>query len=83
MDDEIMPKALRNKIIIVIALLFIQSLIFINYINSGIILVLGILFFLLIFSIRNKSLTMQSENQILKKDDSWFKTKYNLSKEIP
>jgi Ca2+/Na+ antiporter len=82
-DDEIIPRELLNKIFIFLIVVLIQLMLFIHFVNNGIILVLSVSIFMLIFLYKNKQLKNQSENNLLKKDDSWFISKYNLSKEIP
>jgi len=78
-----MPAELVIKIIILILILLIPTILFPRFEQIGLLFIFGILIFLIIFSIQDKKLKKQKENNFLKQDDSWFKSKYKLSKEIP
>jgi hypothetical protein len=82
MDEESIPKEIINKIIIIFGIILIQIVLFLYFIESGILLVFGISIFLLIFTINDKAQKKKIENKILYKEE-WFKSKYTLSKEIP
>jgi len=75
-----MPAELVIKIIILILILLIPTILFPRFEQIGLLFIFGILIF---FSIQDKKLKKQKENNFLKQDDSWFKSKYKLSKEIP
>ncbi len=77
-----MPKELTNKIIIGIAIIFLQAMLLSYLKESGLIFLLGITIFLFIFSMQDKKIKKQRENNFLEQKD-WFKSKYKLTKEIP
>ena len=83
MDEGKIPKKTQNIILIVISILMIQMFFFVYKIQIAKFLLLGILIFMIFFSSKNRSLKKSSENNFLKKDYSWFKSNYKLSKEIP
>ena len=83
MDEEKIPQKLQNIIFTIILIFIIQIFFFIYKIQIAKFLLIGILIFMVSFSVKNKYLKKSSENNFLKKDYSWFKSKYKLTKEIP
>lgn len=82
MDDEKIPKKIRNYILFLILALIIQSFLFLQFNKEGIILLTGIIAFMFVFSSKNKQLNKKHEKNILVQRN-WFISKYKLTKEIP
>lgn len=82
MDEERMPKELVNKIIIIFLVIVLQAILLSYFREAGSIFVFMIILFMLIFSAKDRKLKKQHENYLLKEHD-WYKSKYNLTKDIP
>ncbi len=83
MDEGKPPKELARIIQIIILFLLIPATLFLFYEKIGIFLILGMIIFFFIFSFKDKKLKKTEEDNFLKKDESWFISKYKLSEEIP
>ncbi len=83
MDERKIPKQILIAILILILIFIIQLVIFINKIQLRKIILLGILIYIVSFSIKNKSLKKQEINNKLKINEKGFKSRIILTKEIP
>ena len=83
MDEGILPHEIKTPIFIAMIILLIPP-IFLLFTNQIGLFTVGALFiYMFYFSSSNKKAKKKSENELLKIDNSWFISKYNLTKEIP